>query len=168
MAIPQKVIKFLEVNKVRYETIPHRTVYTAYDKAATLKVKPNIIGKTLVLKTDQDLVIVLIPANKNLDKNKFKKIVNDWRKKQGKKLVKNIDFISEKLMKNRFKAVKIGAIPPFGNLFKLPTFIDRALINQPKIIFNSGNYNISIKISAAVVKKIIPDLVIGSFTKIKK
>lgn len=168
MPIPQKIIKFLIENKAKYEIISHRVVYTASDKAATLKVKPNIIGKTLVLKMDKDLAIVLIPGNKNLDKNKFKKVVNEWRKKQGLKSVKNVDFISEKVMKNKFKGVKIGAVPPFGNLYKLPTFVDRGVMQNPKIIVNSGEYNSSIKISPAEMKKTVPNLVIGNFGKTKK
>ena len=160
-----KLLQFLTENKARYEIVPHRTVYTAYDKAATLKVKPSIIGKTLVLKVDKLISVVLITGNKNLDKNKFKKSVNDWQKKKEERPVKNIDFISEKLMKNKFKGVKIGAIPPFGNLWKLPTFIDKGLMKNPKIIINSGDYNFSIKITGAVLKKLIPDLVIGNFSK---
>ena len=167
MAIPQKIINYLKNEKVKYEPIEHRTVFTAHDKAATLKVKPNIIGKTLVLKADNDLIFVLIPGNKNLDKNKFKKTVSEWRKKQNLKPIKNIGFISEKLMKNKFKGVKLGAIPPFGSLWKVPTFTDRALINQPKIIISSGDYNFSIKINTASFKKIVPNLVIGNFTKAK-
>jgi len=153
--IPQKVTKFLETTKTRYEPIEHRTVYTAFDKAATLKVPAKIVGKTLVLTIDKNLAVVLIPANKNLDKSKFKKIAK----------VKKVDFASEKLIKNRIKGAKVGAIPPFGNLWKLPTFIDKSLTILPKIIINSGDYNWSIKITPAALKKIIPDLTIGSFSQ---
>jgi Ala-tRNA(Pro) deacylase len=32
-----------------------------------------------------------------------------------------------------------GAIPPFGSLFNLPTYVDKSLINQgDKISFNAG------------------------------
>lgn len=168
MSAPKKVINFLEKSKVKYEEIQHRTVYTAFDKAKTLKVKQNIIGKTLILKANRDLVVCLIPANKNLDKAKFKKTVNNWRKKTAQKPVKTIDFASERLIKNRFKGVKVGAIPPFGNLFKLPTFVNKSLLGLPKIIVNSGHYNLSIKIKGAFLKKLISDLIAGSFAKARK
>lgn len=158
MAVPPKIIKFLEAFKVKYEPLQHRTVYTAFDKAATLKVAPKMIGKTLVLKLDKNPAIILIPANKNLDKEKLKKVAK----------VKKIDFLKESWMKKNLKGVKIGAIPPLGNLWKLLTFIDGSLINQTKVIINSGDYNWSIKITPAIFKKIIPDLTIGSFSKSKK
>ena len=155
MPVPQKIIKFLDKNKVKYEIIKHRTVYTAFDKAATLRVTPKIVGKTLVVKLDKNPALVLIPANKNLNKQKLKKIAK----------IKSIDFIKEAWMKKNLKGIKIGAVPPFGNLWGLRTFLDRGLTQNPEIIINSGDYNFSIKISPAVLKKITPDLIIGNFTQ---
>jgi len=158
MAIPQKIIKFLEKAKVKYEPIGHRTVYTAYDKAATLRVPAKIVGKTLVIRFDRNVGLVLIPANKNLDKLKFKKAAK----------AKSIDFVKEAWMKKNLKGLKVGTVPPFGNLFKLPTFADRGLMKNQKIIVSAGNYNWSIKITPANFKKLVPDLIIGNFGKTKK
>ncbi len=163
MAIPKKLIKFLDENKIKYEPIKHRTVYTAYDKAQTLKMPEKIIGKTLVVRFDKNVAFLLIPANKNLDKGKFKKVA---RPQSG--YPRNVDFVKEAWMKKNLKGVKVGAIPPFGNLWRLPTFMDKSLMNQTKIIVNGGEYNWSIKITPAVLKKIISDLIIGSFSKAKK
>ena len=165
-SIPSKVIKFLEKSGIKYEIIKHRTVYTAYDKAATLRMKPNIVGKTLVLKTDSDMVVVLIPGNKNLDKVKFHKILNIWRKKQGIELSKKIDFISEVVMKNKFKGIKLGSIPPFGKLFGLPTFIDKGLSKEKKIFINTGIYEESFKVSPKIFDKL--EAISGIFAKAKK
>ncbi len=170
MAIPSKVLKFLDAAKIKYELVKHRTVYTAYDKAATLKVLQKIVGKTLVIKLDRSFALVLIPANKNLEKDKLKKIIK----------AKKIDFVSERIIINRLKGVTVGAIPPFGILWRsclkvakkadyhLPTFIDRSLLIAPKIFLNAGDYNFSIKINGADLRKLIPDCIVGSFGKTKK
>ena len=157
MAIPKKVINFLEKNKARYETVKHKTVYTATDKAATLRAPEKIIGKTLMMKANI-YSVVLIPANKNLDKNKFKKIAK----------VKKVDFVKENWMKKNLKGIKIGATPPFGKIWELATFADSTLLKNPKIIINSGDYNWSIKITPANFKKLVPDLIIGNFGKGRK
>jgi prolyl-tRNA editing enzyme YbaK/EbsC (Cys-tRNA(Pro) deacylase) len=130
MLVPRKVLNFLKKNKIKYEIIEHKTVYTAFDKARTLKLKPDIIGKTLILK--------------------------------------KIEFVSERLMKNKLKGIKIGATPPFGELFGFPTFINKSLLNKPKIIVNSGHYNSSVKIKGSFLKKLMPDMIVGSFAKSKK
>lgn len=157
MPILQKLLKFINSARVKYELIEHRTVYTAYDKAATLKVPPKIIGKTLVLKRDKNLVIALIPANKKLNLQKLKKITKS----------KKLELVSEKLIKNRLKGVKVGAVPPFGSLWGISTFFDRNLMKEKEIILNGGDYNSSIKMKPKYFKNLIPDLIIESFAKKK-
>ena len=73
--IPAKVKKFLDNSGVKYEPINHKTVYTAYDKAATLHMPEKAVGKTLVVRLDGKAAIVIVPANRNLDKQKLKKIL---------------------------------------------------------------------------------------------
>jgi len=171
MAVSKKIISFLEKNKVKYEILKHRTVYTAFDKAKTLKIPEKMVGKTLVLKTDGKLAMVLIPANKNLDLQKFKKLAKALPAaclpdRQGRQ-VKKIDFASERLIKNKFKGVKVGAIPPFGNLWGLRTFIDNSLMREKEIILNGGDYSFSIKLKSKEIKKLVPDSIFGNFGKKK-
>lgn len=165
MSIAKKLVKFLA--RVKYEPIEHRVVYTAYDKAQTLKVPEKLIGKTLVVKMNGAFAITLISAAQILDKANLKKLVNNWRKKLKQKPVKKIGFATEAWMKKNLKGAKVGAIPPFGNLWGMPTFIDKSLFKNPKVIVNGGNYNVSIKINPNLFKKMIPDLMIGNFGKKK-
>jgi Ala-tRNA(Pro) deacylase len=158
MAISKKILKFLDGAKIKYETLKHRTVYTAFDKSKTLKVSEKKVGKTLILKLDGKLAMALISAGKNLDLKKFKKLSK----------AKKIDFVSEKLIKNKFKGVKVGAIPPFGILWKFPTFIDNSLIKEKEVILNSGDYNFSIRIKTKEIKKLGENLIFGNFSKKKK
>lgn len=163
MAIPQKIIKFLEKRKIKYKILEHRIVYTSFDRAKTLKVAEKTVGKTLVLKLGKDLVLALIRADRNLDFSKLKKAARKNKVFANAKL----DLASEKLIKNRFKGIKLGAIPPFGPLWKLTTFVDRNLLKVKEIVLNAGSYNFSIKIKPAEIKKIIPDLVLGDFSRKK-
>jgi len=157
MAVPKKVINFLEKSKVKYEIIKHKTVFTAFDKSQTLKVPEKIVGKTLILKANNSLAFVLIPANKNLDIKKIKKKIKKEK----------VELASERLIKSKIKGVKLGAIPPFGNLWKYPTFVDNSIKKEKEIILNGGDWNFSIKIFTKDLKKLIPDLVFGSFSKKK-
>jgi len=157
MPISKKIINFLDKAKAKYEALSHRTVYTAFDKAKTLKIPEKIVGKTLALKIDGKLAMALIPANKNLDKEKIKKLLK----------AKKVDLVSEKLIKNKFKGVKVGAIPPFGNLWGMRTFVDSSLKREKKIILNSGDWSFSIKISPKDLEKLAKDLIWGSFSKKK-
>jgi prolyl-tRNA editing enzyme YbaK/EbsC (Cys-tRNA(Pro) deacylase) len=160
---------FLDKSKIKYEIIEHRTVYTALDKAATLKVKPAIVGKTVIVSlAGKDYAIGLISANKNLDKQKVLAAFNKLRQKAKEKNYKKIDFATEKWMKANIKGVKLGATPPFGVLYKLPFFIDNSLTKQSKIIVNGGEYELSLKLSPVSLSKLNPNTLKGSFSMAKK
>jgi prolyl-tRNA editing enzyme YbaK/EbsC (Cys-tRNA(Pro) deacylase) len=64
--------------------------------------------------------------------------------------------------------VKIGAIPPFGKLFKYPLFLDKSLSKNKEIYLSSGNYNDSIIITLAFFKKTANDIFEGNFSAVKK
>ncbi|MBU4056398.1 YbaK/EbsC family protein [Patescibacteria group bacterium] len=185
MAILKNLEKLLKGAKVKYEVVKHKTVYTALDKAKTLKINPKEVAKTLVLKlvsghpTRQagrasQYVLASIPADKNFDKEKFRKLFNDWNKKMAKtegkvfKAAKEIDFAAENwIKKNIFKTKTGGAVPPFGGLFKTPAFIDKSLLKAKKLLINAGGFKESIKLAGNQLEK-IEKAVKGSFSKVKK
>lgn len=170
MSISKRLIKFLDDSGVRYDLIDHRTVYTAYDKAETLKEKPNMVVKTLVLKLGRkDIGVVSLPANRNIDKRKIKSLINKQRKEEGKKTIKKVKFASERLIKNRFKGrgMRLGVIPPFGNFVDIPTFVNKSLLNKKKLILNSGRHEKSVVIKGKDFEKITPDLIKGRFTVLR-
>ena len=171
MAVPKKVINYLKKKKAKYQLIEHRTVYTAFDKSATLKVSPKIIGKTLAVKVGKKAALVLIPANKNLDIQKLKKTCLSLfcsKGQKSKKKPKEVKLVKEAWIKNNLKGIKVGAIVPFGNLWGLSTLVDKSLMRESKIIISAGDYRFSIKIAPNTLKKLIPDLVVGVFSKARK
>ena len=156
-SVPKKVEDFLKKNAAKFELINHKTVFTAFDKAQTLKIKPAIIAKVLVLKAGNEIAMALIPGDKNLDFDKLQKAAK----------LKKLDFVKEAVIKNKFKSVDPGAIPPLCELWGMRVFADRTLMGQTKIILAAGSYEWSIKMTPAAFRKITPGLVIGNFAKAK-
>lgn len=178
MAIFKNLEKLLNNAKIKYEVLAHKTVYTALDKAKTLRVDPKEVVKTVVLKLGSGKeawhVLALIPSDKNFDKEKFKKLFNETGKKLAKvegktfKAVREIDFAAEDwIKKNIMKSKKGGAVPPFGSLFKIPAFIDKSLLKSKKLVINAGDFNSSVKILTNQLEK-AEQYVKGSFSKAKK
>jgi len=166
MAILKKLLKFLDDSKIKYEIVKHKTVYTALDAAETQHIKPQEIVKTLVMKiSPKRAVLALLPANKNLDKVKFKKIVSDWAKKENLK-IKPPEFAKEVWIKKNIPG-KIGAAPPFGSLFNLPIFVDQSLFRTKNLFINTGDYNYSIKLSLKNFQKALGKILKGNFAKKK-
>ena len=125
----------------------------------------------MVMKADSNYFIALLAANRNTDKNKLKKIINDWIKKLPedsewlkvyKKPVKKVDFAKEAWMKKNIIG-KIGATPPFGSLMKLLVIMDGPLFNAADLIVNAGEYTESIKLKSKDFVK-IEEPVKGNFS----
>jgi len=168
--LSKTIQKFLDTNKIKYEVIEHKTVYTAFDKAATLRAKPTEVGKTVIVCFDsKNYVLGLIPANKNLDQKKVLAAFNKLRAKNKEKNYQKIDFAKEQWMKNNFKGIDLGSTPPLGTLYKLPFFIDNSLLKPAKIVVNGGAYELSIKLApASSIKLNSGTLIKGSFSIAKK
>lgn len=162
MALAKKLEKLLEDNKIKYELLEHRKVYTALDAAETQHMKPQEIVKTMVIKADSNYLLALLAANRNVDKNKLKKAINDWIKKLPedsdwlkvfKKPVKKVGWATETWMKKAMIG-KVGATPPFGSVVKLPVFMDGPLFNVVDLIMNSGEYTESVKLKGKAFVKL--------------
>lgn len=166
MAISKKITNYLDQNKYKYEIIEHRKTFTAWDTAQTERVKPQEVAKTLVMKADPDYLLVLIPANRNLDKGKLLKVINAGRKKNKEKAYKKIDFAKEVWMKKSLPG-KVGATPPFRGLLDLGIFADSLLLKSKKIYLGSGEYTSAIRINTSQYVK-LEKPISGAFSKSKK
>lgn len=166
MPVSQALINLLNKNKIKYEVLKHRKVFTAFDLARTLHLDPKQIGKDLVMKADREYIIAIIPATRNLDIQKLKKVINIQRKKEGLKAAKKIGFATEKWIKTNLKG-KVGANSPFGTLQKLPVYLDRALMKVSKMIVNGGDYNYSVSLTPKQFVK-LEKPILGSFGKARK
>lgn len=133
MPIPKKVKDYLDKNKIDYEAIAHKTVYTAYDAAQTLKKELKEIAKNLLIQADKTFVLVVVSADKKIDFGKLKKALG----------VKKVSLPNEKLMIRVLK-IKPGAISSFGKLHQLETIMDKALVQTQKAVFSAGSFTDSV------------------------
>lgn len=135
MPIPTKVKNYLDKLKWKYEEVPHRTVFTVYDLAQTLKIKLNTIVKTLLIKADKNYVLVMLPANKRVDLKAVKKLLG----------AKKVILSNEKEMSQIFK-VKPGAMTAFGKLHKVGVVLDKSLLKTKDMLFSAGSFTESVRL----------------------
>ncbi|MDP2587746.1 MAG: YbaK/EbsC family protein, partial [bacterium] len=146
-----------------YKILSHRTVYTAFDTAQTLKIDPKIVAKTLIVQADRQLVIVAIPGDRNLDIPKLKKVISQWSKQQGQAAIKKVSLVTERTITNKLTKTT-SAVVPVGGLYKLPTIIDTALLSLKKVVLNAGSFELSLEMSGAGLKK-LAEPIVGAFSK---
>ncbi|MBU1038740.1 YbaK/EbsC family protein [Patescibacteria group bacterium] len=154
MKIPSKITNFLTKNKVPYEVALHRTVYTAYDLAQTMKKEMDKVLKTLVVKADKSYILVVVPASFRLDLSALKKMLK----------AKAVKIEKEQIMPKLFK-IKAGAISPFyGPLHKMPVYVDKAVLKTQKALVQAGSFEESLHLKSRDLIKVVEG-VVGNFAK---
>jgi prolyl-tRNA editing enzyme YbaK/EbsC (Cys-tRNA(Pro) deacylase) len=67
----------------------------------------------------------------------------------------DIRFAFENEVSEVTDGIKIGGVPPFGNLFGLEVYADRKVFDNDKIIFNAGDKRISIAMKTSDYKILV-------------
>jgi Ala-tRNA(Pro) deacylase len=79
--------------------------------------------------------MAVLPANSRLDLEKFEEAVG-----------KPVALETETEFKTLFPDCAPGTMPPFGNLYGLTTYVDRALSKEDFIVFEAGTHTDAIKL----------------------
>ena len=136
MAIPTRLIDCLNENKVRYEILHHPEAVTAQRIAQAEHVKGRHHAKVVMIKSGDQHVMMVLPADHQIDLEKAKKAIG-----------KAVYLDKEQEFKSLFPDCAIGAMPPFGNLYGLSTYVEKHLAEQEYIVFEAGTHTDAIKMS---------------------
>ena len=132
-----KLKKLLDQEHVRYITIQHSPAYTAQEIAASAHISGKELAKTVIAKVDGKLTMLVLPAS-------FKVNLKHLSNTLG---TKNVVLASEGEFEDAFPGCELGAMPPFGNLYNMDTFVDKSLEEDEEIAFNAGNHSELIKLA---------------------
>jgi aspartyl-tRNA synthetase len=147
----EKISSLLEENKFNYEKFEHESVFTSEEAARVRGTKIEQGAKALVLVADKKPIMLVVSAATKVDTKKFK---TEFK-------VKDLRMATADEVK-KITGLTIGSIPPFGNLFSLPVYVDKKLGENEAIVFNAGMHERSIKMKYTdFIKAVKP--VLGEF-----
>jgi Ala-tRNA(Pro) deacylase len=143
MQIPKQLINYLNESGVAYEILQHPEAVTAQRVAEAEHVKARQQAKVVMVKSDQQHLMTVIPADRRIDLQKVEKLTG-----------KPASLETEQDFKSIFPDCAVGAMPPFGILYGLPTYVDRRLTQEEYIVFEAGTHTDSIKLKYPDYEKI--------------
>jgi Ala-tRNA(Pro) deacylase len=144
MKIPKQLIDCLNENKVHYEVLHHPEAVTAQRIAQAEHVKGRHHAKVVILKSGEQHLMAVLSADHQIDLEKVGKVIG-----------KTASLGKESEFKSLFPDSAIGAMPPLGNLYSLPTYVDKTLAEQDYIVFEAGTHTDAIKMSYRDYEKIV-------------
>jgi Ala-tRNA(Pro) deacylase len=74
---------------------------------------------------------------------------------------KHIRLAKEEEFQELFPGCELGAMPPFGNLYGLPVFVDEILTQDKEIAFNAGTHSELVRMSYADFERLVQPKVVS-------
>ena len=144
--MPETRLKdFLDKEHVKYVTIGHSPAFTAQEIAALTHTPGKELAKTVIIKVDGELTMVVLPASEMVR-------LDHLRESLGTEFVELAD---EDEFKGAFPDCETGAMPPFGNLYGMSVFVSQALREDDEIAFNAGSHDELIRLPYAEYERLV-------------
>jgi len=126
MTISAQLRSHLEQAHVSYSPIYHLPTRAASFTAAVLQVPEKEVAKTVVFLAGKKPLLAVLPASYYVNLKKLESTVG-----------MPVQLLNKEECGKLFPDY-VSAIPPFGELYGLPVYMDQALADNPEIIFNAG------------------------------
>jgi Ala-tRNA(Pro) deacylase len=129
--MPVKKLKgYLDEHGVRYVLISHSPAFTAQEIAAAAHIPGIELAKTVMVKLDGEMALTVLPASHRIEFDLLRGATGS----------EAVELATEEEFRDRFPDCEVGAMPPFGNLYGMRTFVAEGLIDDEQIAFNAGSH----------------------------
>jgi osmotically-inducible protein OsmY/prolyl-tRNA editing enzyme YbaK/EbsC (Cys-tRNA(Pro) deacylase) len=145
-----KLSAYLHDHQVPFVIQHHRTAYTAQDVAASEHLPGQIVAKVVMAVADGDMIMLVLPADHRADLARVRVAVG----------ARELWLANEREFADRFPDCEVGAMPPFGNLYDLPVYVDRSLTFDQAIVFQAGTHSETMRMKYADFARLVKPAVV--------
>jgi Ala-tRNA(Pro) deacylase len=139
-----RVQEFLDKSAVPYQVSEHPPTFTAQQMAAVEHEPGQFVAKPVIVKADGEYIMCVLSACYKIDLGELKEQLG----------AKSVELAEETQIGKIFDDCELGAEPPFGNLYDLPTVMDKALEQDDHITFQAGTHEKAISMSMDDYRKL--------------
>ena len=133
----EKLTNYLDKKGIKYVVVRHSKAFTAQEVAASAHIPGKDMVKTVMVKVDDDIKMIVLPSTHDVD---FKAIKDTFD-------AENVELATEAEFEDMFPDCELGAMPPFGNLFDMDTYAAEVLTEDEEIAFNAGTHKEVVKLN---------------------
>ena len=151
MPILTKLREYLDTQKVPYEVLSHRQAFTAQEIAQAQHVPGRELAKVVMVRSGGAFVMLVVPAPYRVDLERAKSAVGKT----------DLVLATEDEFRGLFPQCEAGAMPPFGNLYGLPVYVDQTLTRDEEIVFNAGTHTQTVKMKYADFARLVQPKVVA-------
>lgn len=136
MAIAAKLKNFLTEHEAQYSLRRHPHTGSSMETAEVAHVPGDCLAKGVVLKDDKGYLLVVVPSDYHVDLDTLNK-----------RLGRTMEMASETEFSEMFPDCEVGAVPPIGAAFGVPTIWDTSLGDKDEVYFESGDHESLVRVT---------------------
>ena len=153
MTIAKRLKAHLDSQGIAYETVAHPRTMTASATAEAAHVPGDRLAKAVVIHVESGPVLAVVPSNHRIDLTALQEMLD-----------RRLGLASETELGALFDDCDIGAAPPVGSAYDVPTVIDRSLTGLDRVWFEGGDHRTLVTIAGADFDRLMRDARQGGFS----
>jgi len=124
------ISEYLRSSGVPFKRMLHGPASSATRVARLLHVRGSTVAKGVLLVNEQTeaFVVAVLPATHRIDLDQLRPILQS----------NDVRLASEAELERVFHNCELGAVPPFGTLYGIPTLVDASLSGEAEILVESN------------------------------
>ena len=150
MSCRDKLEAYLRQGGVPYEIHHHQPAFTAQQVARVEHLPGRTVAKVVILIADRPVMLVL-PAPARVDLFRAAAHMHTH----------GLRLAREDELKELFGDCDVGAMPPFGNLYGIPVWVDHALAANDTIVFPAGTHDETISLAFRDFERLVQPTVVA-------
>jgi Ala-tRNA(Pro) deacylase len=135
---------YLDEMGVRYHISRHPMAYTAQDLAAKEHVSGHNVIKPVVIQADGEFVMCALPASFRVDLGELRDQLQ----------ARDVHLAEENTLAQLFPDAELGAEPPIGRMYGLPTLIDESVFSANHVTFQAGTHQDAVTMTLAEYRRV--------------
>jgi len=145
MDCKSRLEQLLRENGIPYQMHHHPPAFTAQAVAESEHVSGKMVAKVVMVFRDGVMTMLALPANLRVNFTRAAEALG----------AKEVRLAHEDEFKAAFPDCDVGAMPPFGNLYGVDTFVDKSLAAPGEIVFNAGTHEDTIHLKYADFERLV-------------
>ena len=135
---------YLDEHGVNYRLSRHQAAYTSQDLAASEHVSGKKVIKPVVVRADGEWIMCALPASYRIDLQELKSQLR----------AEDVMLADEQTLQRLFPECELGAEPPIGTIFGMPTLMDESLTADDTVMFQAGTHTDAVTMSLAEYRRL--------------
>jgi Ala-tRNA(Pro) deacylase len=145
MKCRERLEVYLREHQVPFQLQHHTQAFSAQKIAESEHIPGKMVAKTVIVLADNNMIALVLPATYLADLKKIQTVLG----------AREIRLAHEAEFVATFSDCEVGAMPPFGNLYGIPVYVEQRLTEEETMIFPVGTYTDTMSLKYADFERLV-------------